>query len=146
MLRKRSSAWPGIARVLAAAATILPAIAAGQVPAVIASGQYAIDTGTLGPSPRIPGATGVWVTFAPTMSIDCSPPRACYAATQRLYYVFGCSPRYAVLAERISMDLNGGVIKHEVADTYTTAVDAPAALVLNAYCAAGRREYQPWSR
>ena len=141
--------WTAIAQLAASLIVAAPAGPSGAAvaePVVTASGQYAIETDSLGPSARIPGATGVWVRFAPTLSVDCSPPRGCYANTQRLYYAFSCSPRYAVLAERISMDLNGTVIKRETTEAYTTAIDAPAALVLDAYCPLRDRDRQPGPR
>ena len=102
-----------------------------------AGGFFAVDAGTVGPSLRVPGATGVWVQFAPGLSVDCSPPRGCLANTQRLYYVFNCSPRYAVLTERISYDLNGNVVNQEVRDLaagYGIAYDGGANAVLAAFC------------
>jgi hypothetical protein len=104
-----------------------------------------VDTNTVGPSMRFAGASGVWVIYSPTMSVDCSPPRGCLANRQYIYYVFSCSPRYAIPIERVSMDLNGTVINHEVRDQaygYGTAVDGGAVRVLNTYCAANVR--LPW--
>lgn len=101
------------------------------------AGPFAVDAGTFGPSLRVPGAMGAWVQFAPGLSVDCSPPRGCLASTQRLYYVFNCSPRYAVLVERISYDLNGNVVNHEVRDLaagYGIAYDGGANAVLAAFC------------
>ena len=131
-----------VALVLAAGAA-LPAFAADRVPPVVwetgptYAGPLTIETGSLGPSLRIPGATGVWVYHAPTLSVDCSPPRGCYATTQRIYYVFSCAPRYAVPMERLSMDLNGSVVKHEVREgspTYALTYDEAATLVLDTLC------------
>ena len=51
-------------------------------------------------------------------------PRGCYAKTQRIHYDFNCAPRYTVMTERVSMDLNGTIVKHEVleaAPRYTPA-------------------------
>lgn len=98
------------------------------------SGLIDIELDTLGPSGRIAGATGVWVRYTPTLSVDCSPPRGCYANTQRIYYNFNCRPRYAVAMERISMDLKGAVIKHEIFAIYVTSNDEAAHRVLNAFC------------
>jgi hypothetical protein len=75
--------------------------------------------------------------FAPTLSVDCSPPRGCYAKTQRIFYDFSCYGRYAIMVERISMDLNGNVVKHEVVEPaagYVRAYDAGAAAVLDTCC------------
>jgi hypothetical protein len=56
------------------------------------------------------------------------------ATTQRILYDFSCKPRYAVLMERISMDLNGTFIKHELFETYVAAYDPAASRVLNTFC------------
>ena len=97
---------------------------------------FAIDTNTLGPSLAYPGATAVWVLFEPTQSVECTPPRGCYAKTQRINFTFNCAPRYAVMTERISYDLNGNIVKREnqniQADPLT--YDAGARLVLDTYC------------
>ena len=100
-------------------------------------GSFAVEMNLPGPSTRIAGASGVWVRYAPTLSVDCSPPRGCYANTQRIYYNFSCTPRYIILLERISIDLNGTIVKHEVqeaAPTYTLAHDGVATWVLDAFC------------
>lgn len=125
----------------------LPLVAAFAFPCAGASaaswdlpptaGPFAVDTGTLGPSLRVPGAVGAWVQYAPGLSVDCSPPRGCLANTQRLHYVFNCAPRYAVLVERISYDLNGNIVNHEVRDLaagYGIAYDGGANAVLAAFC------------
>ena len=79
-----------------------------------ASPEVTLEMNTLGPSPQIPGTTGIWALYSPSLSVECSPPRGCYAKTQRIYYAFNCSPRYAAAMERISMDLNGTEIKREL--------------------------------
>jgi hypothetical protein len=108
--------------------------AADWVSPPISGATITIDMESLGPATRIAGLNGVWVRYAPTLSVDCSPPRGCYANTQRTYYSFSCVPRYAVLVERISMDLNGAIIKHEVSDGYTLAYDEAATRVLDTFC------------
>jgi hypothetical protein len=102
------------------------------------SGTIVIEPDTLAPSTRLPGANRVWIRYTPTLSIDCSPPRGCYASTQRIYYDFNCVPRYAVVIERVSMDLNGAVIKREMLATYAPPNDEAANRALNAFC--GSRE------
>jgi hypothetical protein len=99
--------------------------------------EVAIETNTVGPSLRYPGTTGVWVTYSPSLSVDCGPPRGCYAKTQRIYYVFSCSPRYAMPIERVSADLNGSVIKREArsdGDAYSADADVGAWVIMETYC------------
>ena len=81
--------------------------------------------------------------YTPALSVDCSPPRGCYAKTQRIHYDFSCAPRYIVLTERISMDLNGTIINREVRDaapSYTPAYDAGTMQVLDTFCPLPTRE------
>src|SRR5262249_30090896 len=108
------------------------------------AGPITIETNSVGPSTRIAGASGVWVLHSPTLSVDCSPPRGCYANKQRIWYNFSCAPRYAIAMERLSMDLNGTLIKREVRDaasaTYTAGSDAGAVRVLDAFCPRRERE------
>src|SRR5262245_8303480 len=123
-----------IACIAGMAISSTPLVVAGSDSVPGASGPIDIETNSLGPSTRIAGASSVWIRYTPTLSVDCSPPRGCYAATQRILYNFSCKPRYAVLMERISMDLNGAIIKHEVSDTYGPADDPAAIRVLNKFC------------
>lgn len=102
-----------------------------------AASEIALDTNTVGPSLRVPGATGIWLTYSPSLSVDCSPPRGCYAKTQRIYYVFNCSPRWAMPIERLSADLGGSVIKREMRDEgepYSADGDVAALVILETYC------------
>lgn len=126
------------------AAVAVGMIAAGSVVAARweitgAAPEVLIESNTAGPSLRYPGTTGVWVTYSPSLSVDCGPPRGCYAKTQRVYYVFNCSPRYAMPMERISADLGGSVIKRETrgdGDAYSADADVGALLILQTYCPA----------
>lgn len=98
------------------------------------SGTITIESATPGPLPGLAGPTGVWVRYAPSLPVDCSPPRGCYASTQRLHYSFNCVPRYAILVERTSFDLNGTIIKHEALGHYAPSNDEAANRVLTAFC------------
>jgi len=101
----------------------------------ISSGLVTVES--FGPSKLISGAGGAWVLYAPTLSVDCSPPRGCYAKTQRIHYDFNCAPRYTVMTERVSMDLNGTIVKHEVleaAPRYAPALGVGARQVLDTFC------------
>ena len=114
-------------------ACALPADAWDTVP----SASDLVTVESLGPSTVIPRADGAWVLYAPTLSVDCSPPRGCYANTQRIHYDFSCSGRYAVMTERISMDLNGNVVKHEsiaASPGYAPSYDAGAIKILETFC------------
>ena len=74
---------------------------------------------------------------SPSLSVECSPPRGCYAKTQRIYYVFNCAPRYAMPVERLSTDINGSIIKQETrtgAEPYSADADVGAFVILETYC------------
>lgn len=116
---------------VATGATAAPWEIRGAAPEIL------IETATVGPSLRYPGTTGIWVTYSPSLSVDCSPPRGCYAKTQRIHYVFNCAPRYAMPVERISADLGGTVIKRETrseGDPYVVEGDVAALIILDTYC------------
>jgi hypothetical protein len=103
----------------------------------------AVTVESLGPSALLERADGAWVLYAPTLSVDCSPPRGCYARTQRIHYDFSCSPRYAVMTERISMDIGGAIVKHELLErtaAFAPSYDAGATSVLDAFCPLAPRE------
>jgi len=123
---------------LAGAPVALHAAAWESIPN--ASGTIVIESGVSAPSARPGSAGGVWIRYTPALSIDCSPPRGCYANSQRIYYNFSCAPRYAVMAERISLDLNGAVIKHELLGNYAASTDEAANRVLRAFCGGWERE------
>ena len=73
-----------------------------------------IETNKFSTSTRFVGADAIWLHHSYPMSIDCRPPRGCYAKSQLINYHFRCAPRYVAVVERISMDLNGNIVKHEV--------------------------------
>jgi len=103
----------------------------------IARASDAVTVESSGPPSLIANGTGTWILYAPALSVDCSPPRGCYARTQRIHYDFSCSPRYAVMTERISMDLNEAIVKHEIrerASRYEPSYDAGAIAVLEKFC------------
>lgn len=107
-------------RVTRAAATAALALAStcalGAGWQLLPSPSLSIDLNTVGPSTQYPGATGVWLDYAPGLSVDCSPPAGCYAYKQRIYYVFTCAPRWAAPFDRISMNLNGKVVNQQTRD------------------------------
>ena len=128
------------AAIAVACLACVPPASAARWEVMGAAPEIAIETSTVGPSVRFPGATGVWITYAPSMSVDCSPPRGCYARTQRTYYLFNCAPRWAVPMERLSADLNGSVIKHEFreeGEPYSANADVAAFVILETYCPSG---------
>ena len=64
-------------------------------------------------SDRVEGSAdivGGWVVITYTMSVDCSPPRACYASSQWVYSYAYCSTGAIHEMQRLSLDLNGNVL------------------------------------
>jgi hypothetical protein len=64
-------------------------------------------------SARVEGSAdtvGGWVLISYGLSVDCSPPRACYTALQRVYAYANCSMGSIREIQRISLDLNGNVV------------------------------------
>lgn len=106
---------------------------AEALPLTSAAG-VAIETNKLLPSTRFAGAFAIWMQYSYAISVDCSPPRACYAKTQVINYHFRCWPRYIVVAERISMDLNGDIVNHEVLEPTPVPVYEADHDVLNRFC------------
>ena len=53
---------------------------------------------------------GAWVLINYALSVDCSPPRACYASSQRVFSYAFCSTRAIREMRRTSLDLNGNVL------------------------------------
>jgi hypothetical protein len=56
-----------------------------------------------------PDAVGGWVVISYAMSVDCSPPRACYASSQWVYGHAYCAMGAFHEMQRLSLDLNGNV-------------------------------------
>jgi hypothetical protein len=57
-----------------------------------------------------PDIVAGWVLINYALSVDCSPPRACYASSQSVYSYAYCSTRAIHEIERTSLDLNGNVV------------------------------------
>ena len=78
--------------------------------------SYDGNVHSIGPAEGYPGAAAVWVYFDYPLSIDCSPPRACYAKSQWIYAYVNCYTRNVAVMQQISMDLNGNVVAVETSD------------------------------
>jgi hypothetical protein len=105
-----------------------------EVLSLTSADGLAIETNKLSPSTRFAGAFAIWVQYSYGISVDCSPPRACYAKTQVINYHFRCLPRYIVVAERISMDLNGNIVNHKVLEPTPVPDYEADNEVLNRFC------------
>jgi hypothetical protein len=53
---------------------------------------------------------GAWFRYTFLTLTDCSPPPSCYAKSQRVYYFINCATGAVMQVQRISLDLNGGVV------------------------------------
>ena len=80
------------------------------------SASIHIDKDSFGPVAGSLHAIGFWVHASYGMSIECSPPRGCYAASQRMYVSVLCPIGAVAVLRRISMDLNGSIVADASAD------------------------------
>ena len=71
---------------------------------------------SIAPAFGYPGAYDVWLYFDHNLSVDCSPPRGCYAKTQWIQAFVECHRRFVAIVQVISMDLNGNVVGHAIHD------------------------------
>jgi hypothetical protein len=94
----------------------------------------AIELNKLVPSARFAGALAIWLHYSYVISVDCSPPRACYPKTQVTNYHFRCLPRFIVVTERISMDLNGNIVNHQAWEPTPVPDYEADDAVLNRFC------------
>lgn len=53
---------------------------------------------------------GAWIRYTYPISVDCSPPRNCYAASQLVYTRVDCARQTTARVQHISMDRHGDVI------------------------------------
>jgi hypothetical protein len=99
---------------LSAFVVIVAGTSAAEVLPLTSADGSVIETNKPSGSTRFVGAVAVWALRSYPISADCRPPPGCYAKSQVINYHFNCAPRYVVVVERISLDLNGDVVKHEV--------------------------------
>ena len=76
----------------------------------VSCGQASVELHSIGPAEGFPGTVAAWAYVTYGMSVDCSPPRACYAKSQWIYAYVSCDTRSLAMIQRISMDLNGNVV------------------------------------
>lgn len=115
----------------------------GSLPA--SSAAITVNWSEVGPIEGLPATVGGWVLISYARSVDCSPPRACYASSQRVYVYAYCSTGAIKDIQRISMDLNGNV----VAQTDERAAYIPSSgsidgEVMRTLCGAYGFQHRPW--
>lgn len=110
LARRPAFSWLTIAVFLALFAEACGA----QVSRYTSASGTPIEPNILTRSDWLDHANAVWLYHEYAISIDCSPPRACYAKYQLVNYHFNCHRGFVYVRERISMDLNGNVINHQV--------------------------------
>ena len=81
---------------------------AGSTPASSA-GIY-VNEPEVGPVEGLPDTVAGWALISYERSVNCSPPRACYANSQQVYVYANCSTGAIKDIQRISMDLSGNVV------------------------------------
>jgi hypothetical protein len=97
--------------------TTIAAVLLGLLMTTASVRSHAGQLHSIGPAEGYPGAVAVWLYFDYPLSVDCSPPRACYAKSQWIYAYVSCYTRSVAVMQQISMDLNGNVVAVANADT-----------------------------
>lgn len=129
----------GFSRRIADALITLIAAAFFSVLAADAVGSsYSGRLHSIAPADGYPGTVAVWVYFDYPISVDCSPPRACYAKSQWIYAYVACHLRSVAIMQQISMDLNGDVVAVVTSDVPQFIsgmfISGPTDRVLNSVC------------
>ena len=91
-------------------ATDVAAFESQSWPGSLPSASAAISLNSSNRVEGSPYTVAGWVRINYAMSVDCSPPRACYASSQRVYSYAYCSTGAIREIQRISLDLNGNVV------------------------------------
>lgn len=78
------------------------------------SKSLAVDRNSVGRVEGFPSSVGAWVRYTYAMSIDCSPPRGCLAASQLVYTLVNCPGQAIASVQAISLDHNGNVVAQSV--------------------------------
>ena len=94
---------------------VIARILVGALAAIVAPSSYGgsppVEIYSIGPAEGIfPGTVEAWVHVEHAMSVDCSPPRACYAKSQWIHAYVNCQTGSLAILQRISMDLNDNVV------------------------------------
>jgi hypothetical protein len=91
-------------------------------------------------------AVGGWVLISYALSVDCAPPRACYASSQLVHSYAYCSTRAIHEMQRTSLDLNGNVVaKTGERPTYIPPRGSVDRAVVRTLCEAyGFPSRSPW--
>ena len=94
---------------------VIGKILVGALAVIVATSSYggspSVELFSVGPAEGIfPGTVEAWVRVEHAMSVDCSPPRACYAKSQWIHAYASCQTGSLAILQRISMDLNDNVV------------------------------------
>lgn len=93
---------------------VIGKILVGALAVIVATSSYGgspVEIYSIGPADLIlPGTVEAWVRVEHAMSVDCSPPRACYAKSQWIHGYVSCQTGSIAVLQRISMDLNDNVV------------------------------------
>jgi len=118
---------------------------AGATPA--SSAAITVNWDEVGLAEGLPETIAGWVLISYERSVNCAPPRACYANSQRVYVYASCSTGAIKDIQRISMDLNGNVVAESGERTaYIPARGTVDREVVRVLCEAYGLYYGRWSR
>jgi hypothetical protein len=128
---------------------VIERVLIGAFAVIAATSSYgglpSVEIYSVGPAEGIfPGTVEAWVHVEHAMSVDCSPPRACYAKSQWIHAYVSCPTGSLAILQRISMDLNGNVVAIANAEQLLFVrpipTDASGVAALAAVCGYGNEE------
>ena len=107
------------------------------------STALAVDADSVNLVDGLPYTVGAWFRYTYSLSIDCSPPRGCLAATQRVYYRADCLLKAIMPIQRIFLDLNGNVQRSDNfgAAPYLPPLGSLESLAVRSLCFDSRFRY-----
>lgn len=96
----------------------------------------------------IPHTVAAWLRYRFATAVDCSPPRGCYASSQRNYVIASCHTGTIRHVQRRMMDLNDRVVAQTDLGgwEYFPPPGGLDSLVLVRLCFHYRDRYPNWSR
>jgi len=110
-------------------------------PSVVADSptSLVVVANSMTPVEGLPTVMGAWFYYTHEPSARCaSPPRACYAKSQLIYYRVNCANGSLSQVERLTMDLNGDVSTQSDVDFnapyYVPPFDSPERFARGTVC------------
>ena len=108
----------------------------------------AVDRDSIALVEGIPHTVAAWLRYRFATAVDCSPPRGCYASSQRNYVIASCHAALIRHVQPRMMDLNDRVIaQHDYGGwEFVPLPGSLDSLALARLCFHYRDRYPAWSR